>query len=40
MKEQHLHELADLFAEGAKGKDVRKKVKEFRDQFEMDFRFR
>ena len=40
VKEKHLPELADLFAEAAKGKNVRKAVREFRDQFDMDFRFR
>jgi len=40
VREKHLSELADLFADAAKGKNVRKKVREFRDQFEMDFRFR
>lgn len=40
MKERHLPELADLFAEAAKGKNVKKGVKEFRDGFDMDFRFR
>jgi glycine hydroxymethyltransferase len=40
VKEKHLPELADLFAEAAKGRNVKKKVKEFRDQFEMDYRFR
>jgi glycine hydroxymethyltransferase len=40
MKEKHLPELADLFAEAADGKNIRAKVKEFRAQFEMDYRFR
>jgi len=40
VKEGHLPELAELFAEAAKGRNVKKKVREFRDQFEMDFRFR
>jgi len=40
VKERHLPELADLFAEASKGRNVKKKVREFRDQFEMDFRFR
>jgi len=40
VKEKHLPELADLFADAAKGKNVKKKVKEFRDGFEMDYRFR
>ena len=40
VKERHLPELADLFAEAAKGRNVKKMVREFRDQFEMDFRFR
>jgi glycine hydroxymethyltransferase len=40
VKEKHLPELADLFAEAAKGRNVGKRVKEFRDQFEMDYRFR
>jgi glycine hydroxymethyltransferase len=40
MKEKHLPELADIFAEAAAGKNVKKKVKTFRDQFDMDFMFR
>jgi glycine/serine hydroxymethyltransferase len=40
MKEKDLGELADLFVEAARGRNVRKKVKVLRDRFEMDFRFR
>jgi glycine hydroxymethyltransferase len=40
VKEKHLPELADMFADAAKGKNVRKQVKIFRDQFDMDYRFR
>ena len=40
VKERHLPELADLFADAAKGKIVRKQVKMFRDHFTMDYRFR
>ena len=40
VKEKHLGQLADLFADAAKGINVRKRIKEFRDQFEMDYRFR
>ena len=39
-KEKDIPELADLFMEAARGKDVKKKVKALRDRFEMDFRFR
>lgn len=40
VKEKHLPELADLFADAAKGRNVSKPVREFRGQFEMDYRFR
>jgi glycine hydroxymethyltransferase len=40
MKEKHLPELADLFVEAARGKDIRKKVKALRNQFDMEYRFR
>jgi len=40
LKEKHLPELADLFMEAAEGKNVKKKVRALRDQFDMDFRFR
>jgi glycine hydroxymethyltransferase len=40
VKEKHLPELADLFADAAKGKNVRSQVKFFRSRFEMDYRFR
>jgi glycine hydroxymethyltransferase len=40
MKEKHMPELADLFAEAASGRNVMKMVKELRDRFGMDFRFR
>ncbi len=40
VKEKHLGQLADLFADAAAGRDMRKQVKAFRDQFEMDYRFR
>jgi glycine hydroxymethyltransferase len=40
VKEKHLPELADIFVEAAAGKNVKGKTKAFRDQFEMDFRFR
>jgi glycine hydroxymethyltransferase len=40
VKEKHMPELADMFMDGAKGEDVRKRVRRFRDQFDMDYRFR
>ena len=40
MKEKHMPELADLFASAAQGTNVKRKVKELRDQFAMDYRFR
>lgn len=40
VKEKHLPELADIFVEAAAGRNVKGKTKAFRDQFEMDFRFR
>lgn len=40
VKEKHLPELAEMFVEAANGKQVRKKVKAFRDRFTMDYRFR
>ena len=39
-KERHLPELADLFMEAAKGRNVKKKVRALRDRFDMDYRFR
>jgi glycine hydroxymethyltransferase len=40
MKEKHLPELADLFMAAAEGKNVSKKVKELRNGFDMEYRFR
>ncbi len=40
VKEKHLPELADMFIDAAKGKQVKKRVREFRDRFTMDYRFR
>ena len=40
MKEKHMADVADLFADAAKGRNVKKQVKQLRDQFSMDFRFR
>jgi glycine hydroxymethyltransferase len=40
VKEKHLPELADLFALAAKGKDVRSRVRSYRNQFTMDYIFR
>jgi len=40
VKEKDLPELADMFMEAAEGKQVRRKVKAFRDRFSMDYRFR
>lgn len=40
VKERHLSELANLFAEAASGKNVRSQVKEFRNRFGMEYRFR
>lgn len=39
-KERHLSELADIFMEAAKGKNVKKRIKILRDRFDMDYRFR
>lgn len=40
MKEKDMPALADLFMEAAKGRNVKKQVKAFRDRFDMAFRFR
>lgn len=40
VKEKDLPELADIFMESAIGKNVKKKVKAFRDRFDMAYRFR
>jgi glycine/serine hydroxymethyltransferase len=40
VKEKHLPELAEMFVDAAKGRQVRKRVKAFRDRFTMDYRFR
>lgn len=40
VKEKHIPELADIFMDAAKGKRVSRQVKEFRDRFSMDYRFR
>lgn len=40
VKEKDLPELADMFIDAAKGKKVKRRVKEFRDRFAMDYRFR
>jgi len=39
MKEKDLPELADLFMDAAKGKNVSRQVKSLRDRFSMAFRF-
>ncbi len=40
VKEKDLPELADMFVDAAEGKRVTKRVREFRDRFTMDYRFR
>lgn len=40
LKEKDMPDLADLFMEAAKGKQVRKQVKALRDRYDMAFRFR
>jgi len=40
VKEKDLPELAEMFVDAAKGKQVKKRVKAFRDRFTMDYRFR
>jgi len=40
IKEKHLPDLAELIMEAVEGRPIKKKVKEFRDQFDMDYRFR
>ena len=40
LKEKDLPALAELFIEAAKGKDVKKQVKQLRDRFDMAYRFR
>ncbi|HJX04220.1 MAG TPA: serine hydroxymethyltransferase [Thermoplasmata archaeon] len=40
MKEKHMADVADLFVAAAQGKKVGRQVKQLRDQFGMDFRFR
>jgi glycine hydroxymethyltransferase len=40
VKEKDIPQLADLFVEAADGRQVKKKVRQFRDQFSMDYRFR
>lgn len=37
MKERDVADLADIFMEAAAGEDVKKKVRQFRDRFEMEF---
>jgi len=37
VKEKDLSELADLFVDAAEGKNVRKRVKAFRERFDMDY---
>ena len=37
MKERDIPELADIFMEATTGKDARKKVKRFRDRYDMAF---
>lgn len=39
VKEKHIPELADMFMEAAEGRQVKRKVKAFRDRFGMDYRF-
>jgi len=39
VKEKDLPELADIFLEAAEGKQVRKKVKAFRDRFRLQYAF-
>jgi glycine hydroxymethyltransferase len=40
LKEKDLPALAELFIEAAKGRDVKKQVKQLRDRFDMAYRFR
>ena len=40
VKEKDLPELADMFIDAANGKQVKKRVKAFRDRFTMAYRFR
>lgn len=40
VKEKDLPELADMFVDAAGGKRVKRRVREFRDRFTMDYRFR
>jgi len=39
VKEKDLHELADMFVDAARGKQVKKRVRQFRDRFTMEYRF-
>ena len=40
LKEKDMPALAELFIEAAKGRDVKKQVKQLRDRFDMAYRFR
>jgi glycine hydroxymethyltransferase len=40
MKEKDLPELADIFMQAAKGKNMKREVKKLRDRFDMAYRFR
>jgi len=39
-KERHLGALADIFMAAAEGEDVRRDVKDLRDRFDLEYRFR
>ena len=39
LKEKHMPELADIFMDAARGKNMKKQVREFRDRFTMAYRF-
>jgi len=39
-KEKDIPELADIFMEAAEGKQVKRKVRAFRERFDMEYRFR
>jgi hypothetical protein len=37
VKERDLSELADLFVDAAEGKNVKRRVKAFRERFDMEY---
>jgi hypothetical protein len=39
-KERDIPELADLFMDAASGKIVKNRVKDLRDRFDLEYRFR